>query len=232
MLARRSELGGLFDVWLTYRRDADVWCPYFGPEHLAGFRSGPSEKTERSPAVTFISSSHDRSGRIAYLEELMRHMPVDSYGKVRQNRTLERDGGAKTKRRTLARYRFTLAFENAVDEDYVTEKFFDPLCTGSVPVYLGAPNIDDFAPGQHCFINVAKYDSPRHLAAHLIELADDPTAYNRYLRWRSEPLRPAFLDMVETVRLPPLCRLSRLVRERRHRSENCTARANVHGGNS
>jgi hypothetical protein len=30
MLARRTELRAVFDVWMTYQRDSEIWCPYFG----------------------------------------------------------------------------------------------------------------------------------------------------------------------------------------------------------
>uniref|UniRef100_A0A6N2K8M2 Fucosyltransferase n=1 Tax=Salix viminalis TaxID=40686 RepID=A0A6N2K8M2_SALVM len=45
---------------------------------------------------------------------------------------------------TLKRYKFSLAFENSNEEDYVTEKFFQSLVAGTIPVVIGAPNIQDF----------------------------------------------------------------------------------------
>lgn len=57
-----------------------------------------------------------------------------------------------------------IAFENAISKDYVTEKFFNPLVIGSVPVYLGAPNIEDFIPGKNSFVDVRNFDSPKDLA--------------------------------------------------------------------
>lgn len=215
MLARDSALAHLFDLWVTYRRDADVWCPYLPPDCVERFGTGPAPKDPSVPAVALISSPIDRSNRVALLDELMCYMPVDSYGKVRNNRTLADDTGPASKRAALARYRFTLAFENAIDEDYVTEKLFDPLLMGSVPVYLGAPNVDAFAPGDDCFIDAARFDSPRALAAHLLALAADETSYQRHHRWRSQPLRPAFLDMMQRIATPPLCRLAHLLLARR-----------------
>ena len=43
--------------------------------------------------------------------------------------------------RWAARYKFTLAMENYVCDDYVTEKLWRPLRLGSVPIVFGAPNI-------------------------------------------------------------------------------------------
>jgi hypothetical protein len=80
----------------------------------------------------------------------MRYLQVHSYGKCLNNRALLEDTGRQTKLDKVARYKFTLAFENSLTRDYVTEKSFDPLIAGSVPVYLGAPNIEEFAPGKHC----------------------------------------------------------------------------------
>ncbi|MBK6803493.1 MAG: hypothetical protein IPG84_00810 [Betaproteobacteria bacterium] len=118
-----------FDLAMTYRRDADVWVPYLPrPEWLA---APVSPKTEPVPAVYFASSAIDRSGRHAYVAELMRHVAVDCYGACHRNRTLARDDGRTTKLATIARYRFTLAFENSIARDYVTEKFYDPLVAGS-----------------------------------------------------------------------------------------------------
>ena len=39
-----------------------------------------------------------------------------------------------------------MAFENSETDDYITEKFFGTLVSGSVPVYIGAPNVKFFAP--------------------------------------------------------------------------------------
>ncbi len=151
------------------------------------------------------------SDRDTYVRELMRYMAVDSYGRCLNNRSWSTDHGRATKLETLSRYPFTLAFENAFTEDYVTEKFFDPLLAGSVPVYLGAPNIGDFAPGEHCFIDVNRFSGPRQLAAHLLELARNETAYGEYLAWRADGVRPEYLAMLDRLTPHPLCRLSRLL---------------------
>jgi hypothetical protein len=196
MLARRAELSAVFDVWMTYQRDSNVWCPYFGLAMIPGLQAPPVEKTAARPAVAFMSSPYDQSGRRALLDELMQEMPVDSYGRINRNKPVSLDRPASAKQRTIARYKFTFAFENAISRDYVTEKFFDPLLAGSVPVYLGAPNVEEFAPGHQCFIDASHFDSPQALARYLMQLDADENAYAGYLRWKSEPLRKSFVKMV------------------------------------
>lgn len=41
----------------------------------------------------------------------------------------------------MAKYKFTIAFENAIGDDYITEKLWRPLILGSVPIYMGSPSI-------------------------------------------------------------------------------------------
>jgi Glycosyltransferase family 10 (fucosyltransferase) C-term len=86
---------------------------------------------------------------------------------VLRTRRLDPDRGTATKLATIARYKFTLAFENSICRDYVTEKFFKPLVAGSVPVYLGAPNIRELATAEHCFIDTADFEGPAELPAYL-----------------------------------------------------------------
>ncbi len=213
-----------FELTMTYRRDADVWVPYLDAglvELLDGTIGGRPHPTLRSlddtiaPALAVYVASNPAalSERDAYVRELMRHMAVDSYGRCLNNRGWPADHGRVTKLETLSRYPFTLAFENSVTEDYVTEKFFDPFVAGSVPVYLGAPNIGEFAPGEHCFVDVTAFEGPRALAAHLLELAGNETAYREYLAWRTDGVRPEYLGMLDRLTPHPLCRLARLLTE-------------------
>jgi hypothetical protein len=177
-------------------------------------RSPPRPKSRDRLAALFVSSSDDVSGRRRYATELMKHMDIHSYGKWMRNRTLPRDLGAWTKLDTIAGYKFTLAFENAIAEDYVTEKFFDPLKVGSVPVYLGAPNVDEFAPADRCFIDVTAFPSPKALADYLLMLNEDDAAYAEYLAWKTKPLRPSFLRLVESQRVNAFARLCQKVESR------------------
>ena len=74
--------------------------------------------------------------------------------------------------------KFVLAYENASSDDYVTEKIFDVMVGGSVPVYLGAPNITEYVPAD-CFIDRKKFKSMAELYTYLSTMPGD--VYKGYL---------------------------------------------------
>lgn len=47
----------------------------------------------------------------------------------------------------LADYKYHIAIENAAVDDYITEKFLDPVLALSYPIYYGAPNIGKYYNG-------------------------------------------------------------------------------------
>ena len=128
------------------------------------------------------------------MKELSRLVKIDSYGHFMRNKWLLLDRGETTKLRILQKYVFTLALENSIAHDYVTEKFYQPLMTGTIPIYLGAPNIDEFAPGENCFINATDFAGPEELASFLDDI--EPTAYHD---WRRHDLRIPFMQKVDRL---------------------------------
>jgi hypothetical protein len=198
-----------FDLTMTYKLDSDVPVLYVDPWIEGQLRRPAVPKTEDAVAVIFASNTRERSGRSRYITELMKHIRVDRYGKWKPNRFIEDDTGRETKLDTIARYKFTLAFENSVSKDYVSEKFFDPLIAGSVPVYQGTSTIETFAPADRCFINADDFRSPRELADYLKALDRDPVRYTSYLTWKQRPFRRRFDRLVDSQREDYRIRLCR-----------------------
>jgi hypothetical protein len=206
------EVLNLFDIMATYKVNSDIPVLYLHPVYFDIFRKEPAPKTGLINA--FISGTFDKSNRLPYLKELMTYIDVDSYGKILNNKSLGKDEGASTKWEVISSYKFTIAFENAIAKDYVTEKYYQPLVNGSVPIYLGAPNIEEFAPGNKTYINVESFSSVKALADYLLELDNDPTAYNEYLKWKTLPFKEGFEQKKKVMETDPLIRLCNLLKER------------------
>ena len=202
-----------FDIWMTYRQNADIVLPYYDVSFLSKLMKPPHPK--QADVCMLISSTVNQSRRLEYLLELMKWIPIDSYGRWQNNCTLPDDKGYLSKLEVIRKYRFTIAFENAVGEDYVTEKFYEPLLAGSVPVYWGAPNIDQLAPAKSAFVDVRSYPEPRLLAEQLRKWCQDEKAYMRFFDWKKHPMESSFVRKLEWQRTHPLLRLVNMLKEKR-----------------
>ena len=67
-------------------------------------------------------------------------------------------GPCKSKYEVLSKYDFALCFENMSMKGYITEKIFDCLYVGTIPLYLGAKDIEDLVP-EGVYINCGKFSS-------------------------------------------------------------------------
>ena len=74
--------------------------------------------------------------RLEIAKQIAESGQVDMYGKAFKYIPRKIDA--------LKDYRFSFAMENDCYESYFTEKLHDCLLTGTMPIYLGAPNIGDF----------------------------------------------------------------------------------------
>jgi len=199
-----------YDLSATYRLDSDVPLPYVRAHRFDALPPlVPIEQRHDVPVSAWISSGWDKWGRDEYLLTLMQHVPVHSYGRVGRNAQLEHDEGAKSKVAAIANYRFTIAFENSIATDYVTEKFFQPLTAGSVPIYRGAPNVRDFAPAEHCYIDADDFAGPQELAEFIRSMSD--TDYAAYHAWRDEGASEAFRTRYAPYDEHTFARLARAV---------------------
>lgn len=93
---------------------------------------------EKSKMISMISSNKRMcKGHIKRLEWVERiGDQVDLYGRGFNEIELKEEG--------LCDYMFSVAIENGQYETYFTEKLLDCFATGTIPVYLGAPDIGDY----------------------------------------------------------------------------------------
>lgn len=65
-------------------------------------------------------------------------------------------GRVEAKYQKLSEYQFAICFENCIAPGYISEKIFDCFYVGTIPVYLGSPDITNYMPKQ-CFIDMRDF---------------------------------------------------------------------------
>ncbi|XP_069971382.1 alpha-(1,3)-fucosyltransferase C isoform X2 [Penaeus vannamei] len=194
-------LNGVFNRTMYYRRDADILFNH-------GFIVGRGDDASLLPrhwvreplvhranvtgriAVAFISNCRARSNRLLYINELQKYTTVDVYGrcgrlKCGKSRYAEHEYRVDQDpclRAAADKYLFYLAFENAICDDYATEKLYNLMFYPLVPVVFGGANYDDLLP-PNSYIDARQY-APSELAEKLQHLAEHPQEYQTYLEWR------------------------------------------------
>uniref|UniRef100_A0A3B4V767 Fucosyltransferase n=1 Tax=Seriola dumerili TaxID=41447 RepID=A0A3B4V767_SERDU len=187
---------GVFNLTLSYRTDSDIFLPY-------GYLI-PRERTDRTPQNRYahplhtpshshllkprllawvISNWSESHARVTFYYQLRRYVQVDVFG--RAGRPLPEDSGGGSVVRLVGRYQFYLALENSQHTDYITEKLWNAVLAGAVPVVLGPSrkNYERFLPPE-AFIHVDDFPSVRGLARYLLMLRRNPVRLRRHLDWR------------------------------------------------
>ncbi|XP_024967892.1 glycoprotein 3-alpha-L-fucosyltransferase A-like isoform X1 [Cynara cardunculus var. scolymus] len=203
-----------YNIIMTTSLSSDVPVGYFSWAEY-DMMAPVQPKTEKALAAAFISNCAARNFRLQALEGLEKsNIKIDSYGGCHRNR----DGNVN-KVEALKRYKFSLAFENSNEEDYVTEKFFQSLVAGSVPVVVGAPNIQDFAPAPGSILHIKELKDIDSVAKTMKHLAENPVAYNESLRWKYDGPSDSFMALVDMAAVHSSCRLCIFLATRIHEKE-------------
>ena len=210
---RNPEVTDLFDIWMSYKNDANVTYPFYKYDYINLFTQQLLRKPELNKALMVSSNTIYENTQQEYLKELMEYIEFDSYyddlGPICQR---EPDYHQE-KQNSYRSHKFVIAFEEFADADYVTDKFYDTLLAGAVPIYLGAPNIEEFAPGDNCFVDVRQFESPKSLADFIKKCYEDEQLYAKFFGWRNQPLRQSFLNKINEQKEHPLVRLCRKIDE-------------------
>lgn len=88
-------------------------------------------------------------------------------------------GKCANKKEVQQQYKFCIAYENVEKiPGLITEKIFDCFAAGTVPIYLGAPNVEDDIPSS-CFVDFRQFSDYNQLYDYLANMSDGE--YQKYL---------------------------------------------------
>ncbi|XP_022796601.1 LOW QUALITY PROTEIN: alpha-(1,3)-fucosyltransferase C-like [Stylophora pistillata] len=180
-----SKYNGVFNWTMTYKRSSDIWAPYGSyrrrknTEERDNYNSVRNISAKKTRLVAWATShcSSPAFLREQFAEQLQLHIPVDILGKC--NPKAPRCPRLSTECDELLRtYKFYLAIENGLCEDYITEKYSSQaLQHDMVPVVMGGANYPELAIPKS-YMNVLHFPSIEKLALYLKGLDQNSSAYN------------------------------------------------------
>ncbi|WIA21264.1 hypothetical protein OEZ85_000499 [Tetradesmus obliquus] len=181
-----------FDAEMTYRQCAQVtnWYSLESFDELFKFPLVPFE--EKQHAIAYVNSNCGAvSGRSSIMKALMAlngsKVPVHSLGNCDHNTPWPK--GNPNKRQVFSKYKFCVTMENSLAHDYVTEKLWDGLAAGCVPIYLGSPSALQMAPDGSSIImydpkGKGSASTVEQLDALMHEIGSNKERYEKMLAWK------------------------------------------------
>ncbi|XP_067945285.1 uncharacterized protein [Watersipora subatra] len=175
----------MFNYTITFQQSADIFYPYgHTVKRPSSGKISDLIKQKKRLVFWMVSNCYSRR-RMNYKEELEKYIQVDMIGAC--NKT-HGDPCKRDYRCIIAlkkQYKFYLAFENSMCQEYITEKFWKALNEEMVPIVMGAPRKTYERVGPpNSFIHVDDFLSPQHLAQYLLKLDKDDSLYSKYHKWR------------------------------------------------
>ncbi|MFN8256699.1 MAG: glycosyltransferase family 10 [Bacteroidales bacterium] len=163
--------------------------PYYSNTSFQQIVDNPPNKNKKiSFILSGLSGKHNYIFRQNLLEQILKSkLDIDIYGRGLQIKDPRYKGELSDKFDGLKKYEYSIAIENSCEKNYVTEKFTDCILNKTVPIYFGAPNINDLFP-TNSFINL----NP----ANPIQQLDHIIQYEKYSD-RIEAVDRAFVQITE-----------------------------------
>ena len=116
--------------------------------------------------------------RIELFNKLNKYKKVHSAGRSLNN-GYKVKAGFENKIEFLKKYKFCISFENLSEPDYISEKIWEPLIAGAIPIYYGADNIYLYF-NKNNFINYKEFNNLDELVNFIIDVDNDDSKYMSY----------------------------------------------------
>ena len=163
----------------VYGKRADS-MPWVKQNNIYNYTSFNHAEGKTRLVLWAVSNCRSPSRRENYVNQLKRHIKVDIVGKCADN---ERDTSNPPVTKLLRSHTFYLSFENSICPEYITEKVWQRMYIGILPIVLGGADYKSFLRA-HSYIDVKDFASPEALAAYLHKLDKNDHLYNEYFAWK------------------------------------------------
>lgn len=121
------------------------------------------------------------------------------------------------KRKAINNYLFYFAFENSLEEGYVTEKPFDALYSGMVSVYIGdCKHLRNLLPDPKSVICTTDFSDNHELIKYLNYLMTNETAYEIHRQWRHSFNSTTYLSSNSYLQTSWNCRVCQWAVKQKH----------------
>jgi hypothetical protein len=169
------------------------WCflPDFSKDEIKNILNNSKKQYQKIKFCALIAR-HDTSGlRTKIYNDVSKIAGVDCPGKLLQNDDTLHSKYKDDKRMYLQHYKFNICPENSIGEGYCTEKLFDCLLSGCIPIYNGwskNPEPDIINPNIILWYDELDLENNKYILDEIKKLHGDDKLYRSFIE------QPFFCD--------------------------------------
>lgn len=207
----------VFNWTMTYHLDSDIPMMYgnIRKRNKISYKNFTELAMSKKKDVAWLASRcWTYSRRESYIQELKKYVDIDIYGGCGKRITVCEKSHPEDHwlvnpcfQMISRNYKFYLAFENAIADDYITEKFFRASQADMIVISRSGANYTRLGIHPEWFINTAQFESPKALADYIKKVSTCPSLYAKHLEWKNKyeavsfrPVdRPAFCQLCEKL---------------------------------
>ena len=191
---------------MTYSKNADIYLPYGRFRHLGQQRIQQRDyvqiaNSKSKDAVWIVSHCKTYSKREDYVKILRQYISVDIFGrcgrKLKCGKRFLHDSCFDILNTT---YRYYLAFENSLCQEYITEKFFENYHYDIIQVVRAdIKSNTTLNINSNAYINANAFKNAHELGKYLKSLSTKPEIYASMLRQKEEYEVISYKDLFQNA---------------------------------
>jgi hypothetical protein len=191
-------------------------------------KHGPAFAERSDHVALFVSHCVGTRMRSKILAEIAKHITIYSFGSCTPPlakkakvadvypmcANLSTVGKMAEKECVLSYSKFSLSIENVQEHNYVTEKLYQALAMGAIPIYWGAPNAQDLIPHANSALIFTDLKDIQPLMARVKNISASEEVWNNHTRWKDGRFSDGFLGLIRHQRGSMFCRLCEHIAEK------------------
>ncbi|CEF71649.1 Alpha-(1,3)-fucosyltransferase C [Strongyloides ratti] len=152
--------------------------------------------------IGFISNCATNSGREYVIKKLSKYINIDIFGKCSNDIKKKNSCPSKNiecEKNLINSYYFYIALENALCNDYVTEKYWSRYMHNSVPIVMRRDIYINIGIPNSSLIAISDYKTSKEMVEHLNYLMNNPKEYLKYFEYRNKNITVMNWDQFNLV---------------------------------
>ncbi|CEF69118.1 Alpha-(1,3)-fucosyltransferase C [Strongyloides ratti] len=164
--------------------------------------------------IGYISNCNSNSVREKYIEKLKQYIQVNVYGNCQVNPITNVTCNVtdyECEKEFINSYYFFFALENAICNNYITEKYWKRFTFDSIPIVIKRKIYTDVGIPNSSFIAIDDFNSSKEMGDYLNYLINNPLEYLKYFNYRTENI--TVIPQSEYDLMNGICNLCTKVRQ-------------------